>query len=55
MHKRLLCRKELVERAHLFRWFDFVKTRSARDHMKTALKKNSRGLFNLDLSNLRKK
>ena len=36
-------------------WLDFVKTRSARDHMKTALKKNSRGLFNIDLSNLRKK
>jgi len=36
-------------------WLRFAKTRSARDHIKTALKKNSHGLFNIDFSGLRKK
>ncbi|MGB0756978.1 MAG: RelA/SpoT family protein [Patescibacteria group bacterium] len=27
-------------------WLDFVKTRSARDHIKTAIRKSSRGIFN---------
>ncbi len=36
-------------------WIKFVKTRSAREHIKTALKKSPKGLFNIDFSNLRKK
>ena len=36
-------------------WIDFVKTRTARDHIKSALKKNTKGLFNIDFSGLRKK
>lgn len=36
-------------------WLKYAKTRSAREHIKSGLKKNSRGLFNFDFERFRSK